>query len=491
MGRIFKNILKIAVGIYVFFFAYEWWHPMPDSLRTPPRVVQVPDAGIHFFADTSYIDAKKNVRVLDEHIWNQVGKIVGSAKHSITLDMFLYNDFQGSSPETARKLSAELTDMLVNKKIAEKHIAIALITDPINTVYGGVVSPYFTKLMSSGIPIITTDLTFLPDSNVPWSAAWHPFMSWMGNSTTGGWIAHPFDATGGKVTLRSWMALLNMKANHRKLLVADQPIVSGKNAGKQKMVTFVTSSNPHDGSSANGNVAIEVDDKIWRDAITSENIVAQLSGVGLPNYDPPDTVDMDGGVSVSLLHEAFIRDKVLERIEKAKQGEQISMVMFYLSERDVIKALIDASNRGVNVRIILDPNNDAFGFKKNGIPNQPVAKELMQRSNNSIQVRWCATTGEQCHAKLMFGSSATSSYMFVGSANFTRRNLDGFNLETDIYAENAGPHFSAWNDASTYFEKMWANTGGRYTDDYSLHQDDTFWKLSLARLMEWSGMSSF
>ena len=491
MGRIFKNILKITVGIYVFFFAYEWWHPMPDDLLVAPKTYQVPDSAVHFFADTSYIDTTKNLRVLDQHIWDQVGKIIAKAKHTITLDMFLYNDFQGPHPETAHKLSQELTDMLINKKTTDKHIIIALITDPINTVYGGVTSPYFTKLMLSGIPVITTDLSVLPDSNVPWSAAWHPFMSWMGNSTTGGWLPHPFDATGGKVTLRSWVALLNMKANHRKLLVADQPITSGKNAGKQKMITFVSSANPHDGSSANGNVALQVDDKIWREALSSEHIVARLSGAGLPNYDAASTLDADGNVSVTLLHQAFIKERVLERIADAKQGDQINLVMFYLSERDIVNALADAANRGVNIRIILDPNNQAFGFQKNGIPNQPIARELLQRSNDSIQVRWCATSGEQCHAKLMYGASATNSYMFIGSANFTRRNIGGFNLESDLYVETTGARFSAWNDANSYFEKMWSNTGGIFTNDYMLHRDDTFWKASLARMMEFTGMSSF
>ena len=402
MGRIFKNILKITVGIYVFFFAYEWWHPMPDDLLVAPKTYQVPDSAVHFFADTSYIDTKKNLRVLDQHIWDQVGKIIAKAKHTITLDMFLYNDFQGSQPETAHKLSQELTDMLINKKTTNKHIVIALITDPINTVYGGVTSPYFTKLMLSGIPVITTDLSILPDSNVPWSAAWRPFMSWMGNSTTGGWLPHPFDATGGKVTLRSWVALLNMKANHRKLLVADQPITSGKNAGRQKMITFVSSANPHDGSSANGNVALQVDDKIWREALSSEHIVARLSGAGLPNYDAASTLDADGNVSVTLLHQAFIKERVLERIADAKQGDQINLVMFYLSERDIVNALADAANRGVNIRIILDPNNQAFGFQKNGIPNQPVA-----RNSCSGQTTASRCVGAQHRASSAMQSSCT------------------------------------------------------------------------------------
>ncbi len=50
--------------------------------------------------------------------------------------------------------------------------------------------------------------------------------------------------------------------------------------------------------------------------------------------------------------------------------------MFYLSERQIIKALIAAQQRGVQVRVLLDPNKDAFGREKNGIPNRQVAAEL-------------------------------------------------------------------------------------------------------------------
>ena len=50
--------------------------------------------------------------------------------------------------------------------------------------------------------------------------------------------------------------------------------------------------------------------------------------------------------------------------------------MFYLSERQIVKALITAKERGVNVRVLLDPNKDAFGREKNGIPNRQVASEL-------------------------------------------------------------------------------------------------------------------
>ena len=94
--------------------------------------------------------------------------------------------------------------------------------------------------------------------------------------------------------------------------------------------------------------------------------------------------------------------------------------MFYLSERKIVKGLIAAHERGVKLRILLDPNKDAFGREKNGIPNRQVASELHKAG---IPVRWCNTQGEQCHNKILMKYGAQQSEMILGSANFTARNL--------------------------------------------------------------------
>ncbi|HCD06420.1 MAG TPA: phospholipase, partial [Methylophaga sp.] len=72
---------------------------------------------------------------------------------------------------------------------------------------------------------------------------------------------------------------------------------------------------------------------------------------------------------------------------------------------------------GVRLRVLLDPNKDAFGREKNGVPNRPVAHELMQAG---ATVRWCDTHGEQCHAKwLMHRGAEGQSMMLLGSTNLT------------------------------------------------------------------------
>ena len=133
-----------------------------------------------------------------------------------------------------------------------------------------------------------------------------------------------------------------------------------------------------------------------------------------------------------LLTENKIKKHLLSEIKALTQGGQIWIGMFYLADRQVIEELLLAAERGVEIRLVLDANKDAFGLEKNGIPNRPVANELYEKSAGKIKIRWYKTHGEQYHTKLVFLKGRGRSVIFGGSANLTRRNLDDYNLETDI-----------------------------------------------------------
>src|SRR5699024_4667890 len=68
---------------------------------------------------------------------------------------------------------------------------------------------------------------------------------------------------------------------------------------------------------------------------------------------------------------------------------------------------------------------------KNGIPNKPVASELMNYKSPP-EIRWYKSHGEQYHAKFMMHDNGEDSTLILGSSNFTRRNLKDLNLETDL-----------------------------------------------------------
>ena len=417
------------------------------------------------------------IRHTDQQIFDAVFDMIQRARKLVLLDMFLYNDFQRGKPETTRLLSSELTDTLLQQKQAYPDITIAVITDPINTVYGSLPSAQFKQLTDAGITVVFTDLTRLRDSNPLYSFFWRFMIKPLGNSQ-GGFLPNPFDPR-SKATIRSYLALLNYKANHRKVMITDDG---------DELVGIVSSANAQDASSANANVAIRFTGPAAEDLLASENAVLELSGE--EPIEPPMTAPgQSPGVSVQILTERAIKTEALRIIGQAKLGERIDLAVFYLSDREVIDALRSARRTGVFIRVLLDPNKDAFGHRKFGIPNRPVAAELRQAK---IDVRWGHTHGEHCHAKMMLveGKNGDGS-LLLGSANMTRRNLENFNLETDVLVR-APCSTAVLMDARRHFDLLWNNTTEQlFTVPYEHYQDESVVKKYLYRFMEASGWSTF
>ena len=138
--------------------------------------------------------------------------------------------------------------------------------------------------------------------------------------------------------------------------------------------------------------------------------------------------------------------------------------------------------------LILDPNKDAFGIEKNGIPNRQVAAELIKEDN--IEVRWYATNGEQFHSKFLFIQKKESALVIGGSANFTKRNLADYNLESNLSVQMPVNHTLA-TEINSYFDRLWTNETGSYTVDFEVYEDQSLWKKAFYRLQEFTGLSTF
>ncbi|RYL25963.1 phospholipase D family protein [Acinetobacter piscicola] len=433
-------------------------------------------ADVKFIADETYIDAQGKQQ-LDHHIFDQILALIKQAKTTIVVDMFLFNSEVGESKVQQRALTHQLTEALINQKVVNPTLEIKFITDPINSVYGGIAPEQYRKLRQGGIEVIETNLTPLRASNPTWSGFWYLCCQDVGNNAEKGWLNNPF----GKepITLRSYLNLFNFKANHRKTIVVDT------NEGWK---TIVTSANPHDGSSRHSNVALMVNGAVATDVLKSEQPVAQMSGGDTPFVIVGKLPESPANPQVQVLTEHAIYDAVLNLLDSAKANDQIDLAMFYLSERKIVKGLIAAKQRGVKLRILLDPNKDAFGRQKNGIPNRQVASEL---HDAGVDVRWCNTQGEQCHSKMIVKRNEQSAELILGSANFTARNLKNYNLETDLRVVGH-PQQQVFVDATQYFNTAWSNLNGRNMSvDYSKFADESTFKYGVYRFMEWSGLSTF
>lgn len=478
-----RKFLIVLFIIYCFLGFYQVTKKLPKGVGYASEPMEVAANDVKFLYDLTFENSEGKI-VSEQMIFKSVFNLIDNAEKYILLDMFLFNSFNRDDQVPYRELAAELTAKLNAARDRKMNIKIDFLTDPINIIYGGAHSKELKMLSDAGANIIISNLNDLRDSNPAYSSFWRLFIAWFGNSDKAGFIPHPFDKYGQKVSLRSYLKMLNFKANHRKIIVAD--------AGDE-MESIITSANPHDGSSAHSNVALSVRGDFWKEVYKSESFAANISKNSLQEtpLGLKEKKEATSTVTIKLINENQIKKSLLQMINETTSGEEILMAMFYLSERDIIKSLIKASERGVNIRIILDPNKDAFGYKKNGIPNRPVAYELIKKSNNKIQIRWYDTHGEQFHSKITMINKEKESFMVLGSANLTRRNINNFNLETNIELK-AKSNSKIVLDIKNYFEKIWNNQEGKYyTVSYQIYKDESFFKKIMYRLQEFTGLCNF
>ncbi len=475
--------------------ALLWWSgvgvwnvtkPMPAGTNLNVSGALTPADSVEFIYDLTRA-GPQGQRLHEQRIFDEMFRIIDEAETFIVADFFLLNEQMGAGGAVHRRLSRELVDRLIARKAAKPGISMLLITDPINTVYGGAPSTLLDELRDAGVDVVTTELDRLRDSNPLYSSFWRMFLQWWGNSADGGSVDNPFATDGSQITVRSWLALLNFKANHRKLIVADRS--DGELAG------LVTSANPHDASSAHSNVALRFTGDLAKHIVESEMSIARFSGWRGHIYasSPAAQATSTPQMQLAFITEEAVREHLLDAIDTTRNGDSVRIAAFYLSDRDVIDSLIGASRRGAQVSIILDPNRDAFGRQKDGVPNRPAANELVTRSDERIAVRWYRTHGEQFHTKLALITHGDRLIASLGSANFTRRNMGNYNLEANVAVESSVDSPLAI-EMIGYFDRLWNNDGepgAEYTAPFGAFRDEDRGRYWRYRLMEATGFGTF
>ncbi|MFY4776899.1 phospholipase D family protein [Metabacillus sp. RGM 3146] len=445
-----RVIILVIILILGMTMIYNCYKPLPEGLSYEGPVHRVSD--IRMYSNLSYKKGEKEVH--QEEIFPRFNQMINEADRFIVIDLFLYNNYIDDGVKYP-KISEQLTQTLIKKKKQNPKIQITFISDEVNTSYGAHRAKELHLLKENGIHVIQTNLEKLRDSNPIYSSVWRTAMQWFGTEGKG-WLPNPLSSKAPKVTLRSYLKLLNIKANHRKVIITDK---SG----------MVSSANPHDASGLHSNMAFEVKGNILKDLLKSEQAVASYSAhEKLPGSFQQEKEE--GEISVRVLTEGKVLKHLETAIDSSNKGDDLWMGMFYLADRGIIDKIVSASKRGVNVRLILDPNKNAFGKQKIGIPNRPIASELADKTGGKIKIRWYNVDKEQYHTKTMFLKHKGKATILAGSANFTKRNLADLNLETDLMIE-ASADKKVMKDMDSYFTMLWNNTGGTYTLPQSVYQD--------------------
>ncbi|MEH7885249.1 phospholipase D family protein [Bacillus sp. JJ1609] len=446
-----KMLILFILALIVGFTIYHHTHKeLPDGLSYEGKIHKVKD--VRFLYDLTYTD-EDGEKKFEQEIFNTVLKRIGEAEEFIVLDMFLFNDYYKKDmgyPE----ISENISEKLIAQKKKHKNLKVVFITDEINLTYGSHKSDTLKELRENGIEVIFTKLDPLRDSNPLYTGIWRVFFQWFGQSGEG-WIPNPMAKNAPDVTLRSYLELLNLKANHRKIFVTEKTAI-------------VASANPHDASGFHSNIAFETSGNVIGDILESEQAVSDFSGgSNLPEFSAAKET---GKIKVQVLTEGKIFNHLLDELKKTEKGEKVWIGMFYLAERKVIDEIDKAADRGAEINIILDPNTNAFGNQKSGLPNIPVSAEMQKLGSKNIHIKWYDAGEEQYHTKMIYFDRKDKATVLGGSANFTRRNLDDFNLETNLKI-TAPADSQVVKDVDQYFKRLWSNEDGNFTLEYEENED--------------------
>ncbi|WP_139993201.1 phospholipase D-like domain-containing protein [Kurthia sp. Dielmo] len=470
-----KKRMKVILCILILIPLFAWnWHTqkaLPQGMSVDGKFHQVDN--VEFLTDITY--EKNDKAVMEQQLFERTLQIIDEAKEVLVIDLFLYNDDYNHQKATYDNRAEQLTKALIEKRKEQPDMPIQIITDNVNSGYGSIHPQFFKDLATQNIEVLTTNLTPLRDSNPLYSSVWRSYLQWWPVSTNG-FLPNLFNPDGDKMSVGAYLDLVNFKANHRKIVLNEQ----------EAMV--ISANVSHDGSSLHSNIGFVVKGAIVKDIYESENAILHMSDKKLPKNISFVADEPAGDINVKLVTEGKIQQALTKTIKQAKAGDTLKIGVFYIAEREIIHALKDAAKRGVNIQMILDANRDAFGIKKNGVPNRPVAHELMKEDN--ITVRWYDTHGEQYHSKFLMLNQADTFTAIGGSANFTRRNIDDYNLETDLYMTMPKEKETA-RDMNAYFERLWTNQDGIYTVDYEEFADGSLWKTVMYRIQEFTGLSTF
>ncbi len=462
--------------------AYWQTHkPLPPGMHVVSPLCTVPVAQLAFLTDLTAADAYGHALV-SQSIFDAVLETIAHARRFVVLDYELI----GAAPAEAapqRHVAGELTDALLARMRADPGLHVLVITDPRNGRYGRAARPELALLRAAGAAVVTARLDRLRDPNFLYSSLWRLTVRW--------WGGPPGEAG---VVLRE----LNYKSDHRKVVIAD---IEGEGYR-----AVVGSANPLDAQSAWSNAALSLEGAAARTLLLSELAVARFSGwngderaLALAPNGPsgcdaatPSTPSAQSA-QVQVLTDGAIRRELTEQIEAALPGESIDVAAFRLADRTLIETLLEAARRGVHVRLLLDPSEDATTAAPSGLPNQPVASELAARSEGAVQVRWYRTHGERFHSAVVMVYGRERLWLLCGSANLTRRGLDDYNLEADaaaVLAVDAPPA----QQALAYFDSLWSNraaAGIEYTADFAAFADPSQVHYWLCRLLEGAGIVAF
>ena len=483
---------------------------IPKMLEVDSGWYYVPKDDVQLWPSYTGFDPIKQERFSNLSIGNKALDMIKNSKKLIFASVFLFDCFYSESA-SQRDIVGELTQAVLEQKKLYPDIKVILILDPVNRGYSDRVSPAVKILNDNGVDVFYTDLIETKSSTALGIGHLFRQIGRGANDLTFGIlggvsslvtniklpISNPIDERG--VSIQSVWSASALKANHKKILITD---INGN------FEALISSANPHNASVSSTNFAVsvkgdvakyiymtlrsDVENSLKRNKVDwsndsieyrlnyMDNILPQMNHL----FYQKAHYSHKTPIAVKYISEQKIKDNIMSLLQKAEPEDEIRIQMFYLSDFKVVDQIATTSAiLKKPLRIILDPSKDAFNAIKDGTPNRQVAAYLMNKKkshNLNIEIRWYETHGEQNHAKIMtITNHATGKYELInGSANWTGKNLNGANMESNLLVKNS---ISINREFNQLFDRFWNNLDSMlytipYEGKYQKHAGMHKWK---------------
>jgi hypothetical protein len=457
----------------------------------------LPVSQVRFLRDLSAADAS-GAPLSERQIDAELQAMIARAREIVVLDAGLFGDLPAAGPRAPRlrvapSVAAAIADSLLRAKQAQPTLQVLVLVDPASDELS-VAPGALERLRAAGIDVVPVAIGRLHTPNAAFAGFWQLCCGWWSHGRGPGNWPNPVGVGPPGVAMGLWGRTPSYQRSHRQLIVADD--------GAGNLNGMIFSRSLHAEAALHSATALRIAGSALDSTLESEFAVAQFSGwsgAGSMQARTQHLIDLqrqslsgaptEGTARARVVSESLIGETLVSLIDAAVRHDSIDVAALYLSDRDVIRALLDAARRGVAVRLLLDPNKDGYGYERSGIPNRVVASELVADSDGAVRVRWYRTHGEQFSAGMVLIRGSRHSWLAVGTSDLSRRDLDDFNLAADFLVE-LPPGASTGVEALTWFDTLWFNraSGGiEYTGDADAYADASqlhYWQY---RLLEATG----
>ena len=363
--------------------------------------------------------------LVEQQIEGELFGMVSRARQFIILDTGLFGDLPAAGPHasklrTALPIAKGLVDTLLRAKAQHPDLAILILTDPSTLQMDGV-QTLLERTETSGVEVLPVDVARLRAPDPVFRSFWDLCCRWWSSASgTAAW-PNPLEVGPPDVSMQLWGELRAYQRSHRQVLIADDG-VAGLDA-------LVFSRPLHAEAGIHSATALKISGAALEPLIESEFVLAQFSGWSDGGamqaraqrlLEPqrhlllPESGD---AARARVLTEGAIGAALVARIDAATRADRVEIAAMFLSQRELVRALLDAARRGANVRLLLDPDKDGYGYDHSGLPNRQVASELISTSDGAIRVRWYRTHGERVQPRICAHPKQHSSLAHGGDGN--------------------------------------------------------------------------